>query len=88
MKMGGVVVGRKLEKPSVTVIARNKDVAYKVLKALASCVVADENSTMDSLQYNYNFVVMPDGGASLHGTVDAGIVGECSGTTNWPNFNV
>jgi len=70
---GGVVVGGKLEKPSVTVIARSKDVAYKVLNALASCVVADENSTMDSLQYNYNLVVMPDGGASLHGTVDAGI---------------
>ena len=70
---GGVVVGRKLEKPSVTVIARSKEVAYKVLGALASCVVADENSTMDSLQYNYNLVVMPDGGASLHGTVDAGI---------------
>jgi hypothetical protein len=28
---------------------------------------------MDSLQYNYNLVVMPDGGASLHATVDAGI---------------
>lgn len=87
-------MGCKLEKPLVTVTARSKDVACKVLSALASCVVVDENNTKDSLQYNYNVVVMPEGGASLHGTVDAGIqqwdttVGECSGTTNWPVFNV
>jgi hypothetical protein len=76
-------VGCKLEKPLVTVTARSKDVACKVLSALASCVVVDENNTKDSLQYNYNVVVMPEGGASLHGTVDAGIQDTTVGYNSW-----